>query len=83
MALTNYLLQIAMLDLLFSGYAIGLGSVRPVVGLTLAVAFFAAEVALSTWWLAKYRYGPAEWLWRLLTYGPQRLTSPTRALPIS
>src|SRR5262245_44076845 len=29
MALTNYLLQIATLDLLFSGYAIGLGQIRP------------------------------------------------------
>ena len=69
MALTNYLLQIAALDLLFSGYAIGLGQVRPGTGFVLAVACFAAEVLLSTFWLARFQFGPAEWLWRTLTYG--------------
>ena len=77
MALTNYLLQIAALDLLFSGYAIGLGQIRPVVGLAAALACFAAEALLSTLWLARFRLGPAEWLWRSLTYGrrqPLRLS---------
>jgi uncharacterized protein len=69
MALTNYLLQIAALDLLFSGYAIGLGQIRPVWGFALALVCFAAEVLLSTLWLARFRFGPAEWLWRALTYG--------------
>ena len=69
MALTNYLLQIALLDVLFSGYAIGLGDVRPAVGLAAALACFAAAVAFSSAWLARFPYGPAEWLWRTLTYG--------------
>jgi uncharacterized protein len=69
MALTNYLLQIAALDLLFSGYAIGLGQVRPVTGFMLASACFAVEAITSTWWLARFQFGPAEWLWRGLTYG--------------
>jgi uncharacterized protein len=69
MALTNYLLQIAVLDLLFSGYAIGLGQVRPVTGFMLASACFAVEAITSTWWLARFQFGPAEWLWRGLTYG--------------
>jgi uncharacterized protein len=69
MALTNYLLQIAGLDLLFSGYAIGLGQIRPVTGFVLALACFAAEALLSTLWLARFQFGPAERLWRTLTYG--------------
>jgi uncharacterized protein len=69
MALTNYLVQIAMLDLLFSGYAIGLGQIRPVAGFVLALACFSFEVALSTLWLARFQFGPVEWLWRALTYG--------------
>ena len=69
MALTNYLLQIAALDLLFSGYALGLGQIRPVVGLTAAVTCFAVQALLSTVWLSRFRFGPAEWLWRSLTYG--------------
>ena len=47
MALTNYLLQIAVLDLLFAGYAIGLRRIRPVWGLTAALGCFLAEVAFS------------------------------------
>jgi uncharacterized protein len=69
MALSNYLLQIAVLDLLFSGYALGLGKVRPLVGLASAITFFAVEAALSTVWIQHFRLGPAEWLWRWGTYG--------------
>ena len=69
MALTNYLLQIAAIDLLFSGYALGLGQIRPVVGLAAALTCFAAQALFSTAWLARFRFGPAEWLWRSLTYG--------------
>jgi uncharacterized protein len=69
MALTNYLLQIAAIDLLFSGYALGLGQIRPVIGPAVALTCFAAEALFSTAWLARFRFGPAEWLWRSLTYG--------------
>ena len=78
MALTNYLAQIAVLDLLFSGYALGLGKVRPVAGLPMALALFTAQAAFSTGWLKYYRFGPAEWLWKSLTYGssqPMRRTA--------
>lgn len=80
MALTNYLVQIAALDVLFSGYALGLGEIRPVYGLGAALACFAAEVVTSVWWLKRFRFGPAEWLWRSLTYGRaqpmRRIVSP-------
>lgn len=69
MALTNYLLQIAALDLLFSGYGVGLGQIRPVTGFVVAIACFAAEAVMSTAWLARFQFGPAEWVWRGLTYG--------------
>ena len=72
MALTNYLVQIAALDLLFSGYALNLQQVRPVVGLAAAVTCFAAECAFSTVWLKHFQFGPAEWLWRSITYGRQQ-----------
>ena len=29
---------------------------------------FAAQVAFSHWWLARFEFGPAEWLWRSMTY---------------
>lgn len=68
MALTNYLLQIAILDVLSSGYGVGL-QIRPALVPLLAVLIFGVEVLITRWWLARYRLGPAEWLWRSLTYG--------------
>jgi len=35
-------------------------------------------VAFSHWWLARFRFGPAEWVWRSLTYGKAH---PLRRLP--
>ena len=29
---------------------------------------YRAQIALSHWWLARFRYGPMEWLWRGFTY---------------
>jgi uncharacterized protein len=68
MALTNYMMQIAILDLVFARYALGL-SVTPLVGLAAALALFLADAALSRWWLARFRFGPLEWLWRSITLG--------------
>jgi uncharacterized protein len=67
MALTNYLIQAAVLDLLGSGYGFGL-RIRPLFYLPAALLLFGLEAAASSAWLARYRYGPLEWLWRSLTY---------------
>ena len=31
-------------------------------------AIWALQLFYSQWWLRHYRFGPAEWLWRSLTY---------------
>jgi len=67
MALTNYMVQIVVLDVLASGYGFGL-KLRPYVYVLAAILLFSAEVALSRAWLARYRFGPLEWLWRSITY---------------
>jgi uncharacterized protein len=67
MALTNYMIQVALLDFMFAKYALGL-VVTPLVGLTMAVALFLADALVSRWWLSRFRYGPLEWLWRSATY---------------
>jgi len=36
--------------------------------LPFASAVFAAQVVISHAWLARFRHGPMEWLWRALTY---------------
>ena len=71
MSLTNYVIQISVLELLFSGA--GLTITRPM-GLLAALAFFAVQVLFSKWWFTRFRMGPLEWLWRTLAYAePQRL----------
>lgn len=67
MALTNYMLQAIVLDGLASGYGLGL-RLRPLHYLAAAVLLFGAEAAISSAWLARFRYGPLEWLWRTVTY---------------
>jgi uncharacterized protein len=68
MALTNYLIQIAVLDLLFSEYALGLGLIRPLLVPVASLVLFGSLVAFSAFWFRRFRYGPAEWLWRCATY---------------
>ncbi|HXT74811.1 MAG TPA: DUF418 domain-containing protein [Candidatus Eisenbacteria bacterium] len=75
MALTNYLTQTLVYVFLFYGYGscLGLlGKVGAALCLLLAVFVFAAQVVISRWWLARYRFGPMEWLWRSLTYGSRQ-----------
>lgn len=77
LALSNYLLQSVICTLIFYSYGLGLyGQVGPAAGLALTLVIYLAQVPLSRWWLGRYQYGPAEWLWRTLTYGrrqPMRL----------
>lgn len=69
-ALSNYLLQSVIGTLLFYSYGLGLfGAIGPALLLPLTVVIYAAQVALSGWWLSRFRFGPVEWLWRVLTYG--------------
>lgn len=70
MALTNYLLQSVICTLLFYGYGLGLyDTVGIAQGVGLTVLIWLVQVVLSTLWLARFQYGPMEWLWRSLTYG--------------
>lgn len=69
MALTNYLVQSIVGTLIFNGYGLGyFGTVgRP--GLwVIVLAIWAVQLWYSPLWLARFRFGPAEWLWRSLTY---------------
>ncbi|HEX2541890.1 MAG TPA: DUF418 domain-containing protein [Caldimonas sp.] len=71
MPLSNYLLQTLLASAVFYGWGLGLwGRVGPAFETALAVLLFlAVQLPLSAGWLARFRYGPIEYLWRLLTYG--------------
>ena len=79
LALSNYLLQTVVSTGLMYWWGLGwFGEVsRPqLIGLVLAI--YAAQVMVSTLWLRVFRIGPAEWLWRSLTYRkPQPLMRTT------
>lgn len=70
MALTNYIGQSIMGISLFYGIGLGLGAG---VGLCetelIALAVFGLQILFSIAWLEIFRFGPLEWIWRMLTYG--------------
>ncbi|RMB04675.1 DUF418 domain-containing protein [Eilatimonas milleporae] len=67
MALTNYLMQSVIGLAVFVGLG-GYLAVSRVDILAGMVAVWAFQLWFSLFWLARYRFGPAEWLWRSLTY---------------
>lgn len=79
LALTNFLLLSVVFVPINLGYGLGLRGQIGVAGwLLIALLFFLFQLVFSTWWLKRYRFGPAEWLWRTLTYGrlpPMKQTS--------
>jgi uncharacterized protein len=69
MALTAYLFGTVMFTTLFYGWGFGqLFLLGPAATTFYATIFFVLQLVLCTWWLARFRFGPAEWLWRSLTY---------------
>nr|WP_239691188.1 DUF418 domain-containing protein [Geobacillus proteiniphilus] len=70
MSLSHYLAQSLVCTSLFYGYGLGwYGRTSVWQEVLLALALYAVEVWLSRCWLARFCYGPIEWLWRWGTYG--------------
>ncbi len=69
MALTNYVFQSVICTLIFynTGMALG-GKFSPSGYLLIGIIVFGFQVVFSKIWLAKFRFGPLEWIWRSLTY---------------
>jgi len=69
MALTNYLMHSVILTSIFYGYGLGLfGSVPRALQMTFVAGVIGFQLWFSGWWLARFRFGPVEWLWRTATY---------------
>ncbi|MFB5196543.1 DUF418 domain-containing protein [Neobacillus sp. KR4-4] len=67
MALTNYVSQTALI--LLAGEVFELSNqLTYIQSLYLCVAIYVVQFIFSTMWLRFFRFGPLEWLWRLLTY---------------
>jgi len=78
MAFTNYLLQSFILGWIFYVYGLGLfGRVGVTAAVAIGAVLYVCQVLFSICWLRHYRFGPVEWLWRVLMYGeaqPMRLS---------
>lgn len=69
MALTSYLSQSLFGVILFFHFGLGLFFITsPALNAVMCIAVFAIQVAFCKFWLARYNYGPVEWLWRSATY---------------
>lgn len=69
MPLTNYLFETVACCLVFEGYGLGLyGYLERYELLYVVLGVWAASLLASPIWLTYFRYGPAEWGWRALTY---------------
>jgi uncharacterized protein len=68
MALTNYLMQSAIMAVYFLGHGLGHWGMPRAWQVVFVLVVFAFQVGFSHWWLGRFQYGPMEWLWRAITY---------------
>ena len=69
MALTNYLLHSVLGAIVFLGWGFGLAGTADYAEQLLFVAgVWTLQLIVSPIWLRRFRFGPAEWVWRSLTY---------------
>jgi uncharacterized protein len=82
MALSNYLTHSIVCTTLFYGYGFGLfGTINRTGLLAIVLIIWVSQLVLSPIWLQHFRFGPAEWLWRSLTYGqPQPMRVGQKAI---
>lgn len=67
MAFTNYLMTSVITSLVFCGYGLGLyGHLSRAQQLWVVAGVWALILLWSRPWLARFRYGPLEWVWRSL-----------------
>ncbi|NHC40248.1 DUF418 domain-containing protein [Bacillus sp. MM2020_1] len=67
MALTNYVSQ--TIFILVLGQMLNLvDHLSYIQSLVLCIAIYVIQLTFSTIWLRYFRYGPLEWVWRMLTY---------------
>jgi len=70
MAFSNYIGTSVVMTLVFQGWAGGLfGLLSRAELLAVVLLGWVLMLAWSLPWLARFHYGPLEWLWRCLTYG--------------
>lgn len=73
-ALSCYLLETLICTTIFYGHGFGyFGTLERFQLLGVVLGVWIVVLLLAWGWTRAFRYGPAEWLWRALTYGTARL----------
>lgn len=74
MSLTVYIFQSIIFVPLFYGYGLALYSR---IGLTnsffAGIVLWVFQIFIAMLWLKRFKYGPLEWIWRMLTFGDLRI----------
>ena len=69
MGLTTYLAQSVFGIVLFYGIGFGmLGRLGVAASIGAGITFYIVQILLAQAWMARFRLGPVEWLWRSMTY---------------
>ena len=69
MAMTNYLTQTLLATAVMYGHGLGWFATMGRAELWLVILpIWGLQIAWSSWWMARFRFGPFEWLWRTATY---------------
>jgi len=73
MALTNYLSHTLICGFIFYGWGLGFyGSVERSEMLLVVIGVWLFQLFFSSFWMARFQFGPFEWLWRSMTYGKRQ-----------
>jgi uncharacterized protein len=82
MALSNYLAQSVICMFVFTGAGLALyGQLERYQLYYIVLAIWVLQIAWSPVWLSHFRFGPAEWAWRSLTYWRRQPMRHSRADP--
>ena len=69
MAFSNYILQTIICTFIFYGHGLALyGRVERKIQLLIVFGIWFIVILISSLWLKRFRFGPLEWFWRILTY---------------
>lgn len=69
LSISNYLLQSVLSTMIFYSYGLGYyGKISIFAGTMLALGIYGMQLAISSWYVKRFHYGPVEWLWRVGTH---------------
>jgi uncharacterized protein len=73
MALTNYLSHTLICGFIFYGWGLGFyGSFERSEMFLVVIGVWLFQLFFSSFWMARFQFGPFEWLWRSMTYGKRQ-----------